>query len=183
MKNFAFIFLLFFVLTEVDSQRFFSKNASVRLYSNTPLEKIDGSNNASSTVMDIGTGNIEFATLINGFQFEKALMQEHFNENYMESGKFPKATFKGKLEDLSQITWNKNGTYKTNAIGKMTIHGVTRDIQVPVELIVKDQALQGMSKFKVKCEDYGIKIPSVVKDKIAKEIEITVNSNYQAMKK
>jgi polyisoprenoid-binding protein YceI len=110
-------------------------------------------------------------------------MEEHFNENYLESTKYPKSTFKGQIENPSAIQWTKPGTYKTQIKGKLTLHGVTKDISVPGEFTVSAAGIQGKSNFKVKCEDYGIKIPSLVRDKIAQEINISVNSNYQAFNK
>jgi polyisoprenoid-binding protein YceI len=114
-----------------------------------------------------------FQVPVKSFKFEKQLMQEHFNESYMESDKFPKAEFKGKMNatDLS-----KDGTYKTVVNGKLTIHGVTKDVQIPGTIIVKGAELTLNAKFNVATADYNIQIPSVAKGKIANQIEVTINS-------
>lgn len=183
MKTRNILFLsvatLLCVSFDLSAQKYFSKNATIQFNGGTSLEKIEGVSSTANTVVDAATGQIEFAVLINGFRFEKALMEEHFNENYMESTQYPKSTFKGQIENPSAIQWTKPGTYKAQIKGKLTLHGVTKDIVVPGEFIVGATGIQGKSSFKVKCEDYGIKIPALVRDKIAREIEITVNSNYQ----
>jgi len=182
------IFLLSMALNLIaffsaSGQKYFSKNATIQFNGGTSLEKIEGVSSTANTVVDAATGQIEFAVLVNGFRFEKALMEEHFNENYLESTKYPKSTFKGQIENPSAIQWTKPGSYKTQIKGKLTLHGVTKDISVPGEFTVSAAGIQGKSNFKVKCEDYGIKIPSLVRDKIAQEINISVNSNYQAFNK
>ena len=99
MRKFFFGFYIFFMVVNVISgQKYFTKTGHISFYSDTPLEKIEGHNKSSNCVLDVATGKLEVATLVKGFQFEKALMQEHFNENYMESDKFPKAVFKGQID-------------------------------------------------------------------------------------
>ncbi|MBK9271136.1 MAG: YceI family protein [Saprospiraceae bacterium] len=180
MQKLFFICLIGFFSLSLQAQKYFSKNASIRFYSDTPFEKIDAVNSTANTVLDISTGQIEFAVLVKGFQFEKALMEEHFNENYLESTKYPKSTFKGMIETPTSVNWSKPGSYKVNVKGKLSIHGVTKDVSIPSMFIISEDGITGKSKFKVVPGDYGIKIPSVVKDKIAQEIEISVEAKYQA---
>jgi polyisoprenoid-binding protein YceI len=106
-------------------------------------------------------------------------MQEHFNENYMETEKFPKSTFKGKIEDLSKVNFTKDGTYPVIITGEMTIHGVTKPFSCSGTLDVQAGKIVGKSSYKIIPEDYGIIIPSVVREKVAKEMEITVTMNYE----
>ena len=153
-------------------QKYFTKEGDISFYSEAPTEKIEAKNKRAAVVLDAETGAIEIALLIKSFQFEKALMQEHFNENYMESDKFPKATFKGKVED--DVDFMKDGSFITKVKGELTIHGVTKPIEADAKFNVQNGMIHGASSFIVACADYDIKIPSVVADNIAKEIEISI---------
>ncbi|MBK7230993.1 MAG: YceI family protein [Saprospiraceae bacterium] len=181
MKYLIAAYFALLIVSSLDAQKYFSKNASIRFYSDTPFEKIEGINSSASTVLDASTGQLEFAVLIKGFQFDKALLEEHFNENYMESSKFPKSTFKGMIENPSAVDWSKHGVKKVNVKGKLTIHGVTKEVTIPSEFVVGPEGIKAKSKFNVKPQDYDIKIPSVVRDKIANEIEVNIQSNYQLL--
>ncbi|HMW38250.1 MAG: YceI family protein [Saprospiraceae bacterium] len=164
----------------VNGQRFMSKNAYVKFYSYTPLEKIEAVNNTAACVIDVATGNVELSALNTSFQFKKALMQQHFNENYMESSKFPKARFKGKIIDMSKVSFDKPGTYKVDVAGELNMHGVSKPVTVPAVLTVKDNTtIMGEAKFNIKPVDYEVKIPSLVKDNIAKEIEVTCKAELK----
>ena len=140
-------------------------------------EKIEAVNNEVANILDATSGDMVFQVLIKSFKFERALMQEHFNENYMESDKFPKADFKGKIANLSDVNFTKDGTYNAKVSGKLTIHGVTNDVSVPGTVIVQGGAARLKAKFSVKLQDYKIDIPSVVADKIGKEASITLESD------
>ncbi|NOT37084.1 MAG: YceI family protein [Saprospiraceae bacterium] len=167
---------------QLQAQRYLSKNAYVKFFSATPLEKIEAVNNSAVCILDVSNGNLEFSALNTAFQFEKALMQQHFNENYMESTTYPKTKFKGQIQNSSTIDFTKAGTHKITVAGDMSMHGVTKNITVPANLIINANGkISGEAKFKVKPEDYGIKIPSLVKDNIAKEIEITVKLEMSKM--
>ena len=108
-------------------------------------------------------------------------MQEHFNENYMESDKYPKSTFKGKISDPANVKINENGTYKTTADGELTIHNVTKTVSIPVEIKVDGKEITANTKFKILPGDYDINIPELVRDKIAKEMEVTIDIPYTSM--
>lgn len=162
--------------------RFATRTGHITFHSSTPMENIEADNHKVSSVFDINTSAIEFAVLIKAFTFDKALMQEHFNENYMESNTYPKATFKGKVTGLPEGAAAKPGTYSVAATGDLTIHGVTKPVTVPGTITVNaDGTLKLTTKFNVKPEDHGIKIPGMVRDNIAKEIEVTVAMDYQRM--
>ncbi|MCB0600448.1 MAG: YceI family protein [Saprospiraceae bacterium] len=162
-------------------QKYFTKDGKVSFYSDAPMEKIEAHNTKAASVIDASSGQMEFAVLIKAFQFEKALMQEHFNENYMESSTYPKASFKGKLEDPGNVKMNQDGTYQTNVSGELTIHGVTKNVTTPATFTVKDGQVVGKATFTILIEDYGVKIPAVVKDKIAREVKIDIESQYLPM--
>lgn len=183
MKPIFFVLAsMVFCLSEIQAQKFFTKTAVVSFESKTPMENISATNKSGTCVLDAATGNVEFAVLIKGFQFEKALMQEHFNENYLESSKYPKAVFKGKLEGVNTSELTKTGKYKAKANGQLTLHGVTKPHSSDVMLEVKDGKIMSSSTFTITVADYDIKIPSLVKDNIAKVVQVSVTGNLEPLK-
>lgn len=162
------------------AQRYMTRTGKVSFFSGARLENIEAFNNEAAAVLDAKTGDMAFQVPVKSFKFEKALMQEHFNENYMESDKFPKAEFKGKITDISKVDFTKDGTYNVSSAGKMTIHGVTKDVSVPGTITVKGKEATLNSKFRIKAAEYGIKIPAAVVGKVAEVMEVTVNSNLKA---
>ncbi len=181
MNKTYFVALTLFILAlQLNAQKVFTKEAKVSFFSKAPLETIEAQNNSGVSVINLADGQIEFSVLIKAFQFEKALMQEHFNENYLESGKFPKAVFKGQLSG-APINSTKDGATTAKAKGQLTIHGVTKDIIADVTLNVKGGALSGTTTFTIAVADYNIAIPGLVKDKIAKNVDVTVKANYQPL--
>jgi polyisoprenoid-binding protein YceI len=137
-----------------------------------------------TSVFDSKTGKIEFSMLIRSFEFAKALMEEHFNENYMESEKYPKSTFKGEITDMKNLDLKKDGTYDVKVEGKLTIHNVTKDIKETAKFTVKDGKISAKCDFKVKLKDYGIEDPTMIGKKIAEEITVKISvSEYQILKK
>ena len=181
LKMSFFMFMLSATFSVFGQGKYFTREGNVQFKSEATMEKIEAKNNKVSSAVDSKTGKVEFAVLIKSFHFEKALMQEHFNENYMESDKFPKATFAGTITNLSDINFGKDGSYKATVKGKMTIHGVTKDVSSTGTIKVSKGAINVTNSFKILLADYGIEIPSVLKDKISKEVEVAVNSDYKAM--
>jgi hypothetical protein len=154
-------------------QLYSTRAGFVGFYSKTALEDIRGENNQVYAIVDAGKKNLAFAALLKGFIFPKELMQEHFNENYVESDKYPKATFSGAY--TGEVTLDKDGLYKVTVKGNLTLHNVTKPIETSATLEVKTGHLIGVADFKVKPEDFNISIPAVVRDKVDKEIEVKVN--------
>lgn len=161
--------------------RYFTKTAKITFFSEAPLEDIQAINKTASAVLDSKTGAIQFSVLMKGFEFEKAMMQEHFNENYVESDKFPKAEFKGTVLNNSEIDYAKPGIYKANVKGQLTIHGVTKDIEANGNIVVNADHLKAESVFNVLLADYNIKVPAIVKDNIAKKIKVTVDAKLETL--
>ena len=182
-RTFFYLMVLMLIATNADAQKYFTRTGKVAFFSEAPLEKIEAHNNQATSVMDITTGRMEFAILIKGFHFEKALMQEHFNENYLESDQFPKATFKGNITNIDAVDFTSDGEYAVNVKGDLTIHGVTKSIEAPGKIIIKEGQISGESSFEVKVADYNIEIPSIVKDNIAKMVLIDIKVNYEELKK
>ena len=177
------LIVLVFALSNLEAQKYFTREGKVSFFSNAPMEKIEAHNNSATGIVDFETGKMEFAVLIKAFQFEKALMQEHFNENYMESGKFPKATFKGEITNKNEVNFVKAGTYKVKVKGDMTIHGVTKPMEATGTLSIKEGSVALASEFEITVADYGIQIPAVVKDNIAKIVKVNLAMNCEPFNK
>lgn len=182
MKKVILLAVILAIANLASAQRYFSKTAHVHFYSHTSAEDIKADNYKSEIVIDKATGAIQFSSLIKSFEFEKALMQEHFNENYMESDKFPKATFAGK-GDFSKVDFSKDGTYTVPVAGKLTMHGVTKDISTNATFKVSGGKINGETKFFVNPKDYNVTIPDLVKGQISDKIEVTVKANLQPLTK
>ena len=106
-------------------------------------------------------------------------MEEDFNENYMESDKYPRSTFKGNIANINEIDFSKDGTWQANVNGDLMIHGVTKNITTTGTIIIKDGKISATASFKILLKDYHIKIPSIVSNKISENIEIKINCNYE----
>jgi hypothetical protein len=174
MNKKIILFLLLFAGIHLAgySQLYSTRTGFIGFYSKTALEDIKGENNQVYAVIDAGKKNLAFALLLKGFIFPKELMQEHFNENYVESDKYPKASFSGAF--TGDLPLNKDGVYKVVVKGNLTLHNVTRPIETSATLEVKDGRILGTAEFKLRPEDFNISIPSVVRDKIDKEIAVKV---------
>lgn len=168
------------VSMNIHAQKLMTRTGKVSFFSSTPVENIEAFNNDVSGILNTQNGELVFVVPIKSFKFEKQLMQEHFNESYMESDKYPKSEFKGKIATISDIGFSKEGSYPAEATGKLTIHGVTKDVTIPGTVTVKNGKTILASKFQIKTADYNIQIPSLAAGKIAKEIEVTVNSILEA---
>lgn len=179
---FGLVFLLSALLADAQNI-YMTKTGKVSFSSRTNSpEKVAADNNEVSSVFNAQTGEMVFAILIKSFHFESALMEEHFNENYVESSKYPKSTFKGKILNLSAVNFLKDGSYPVNAEGDLTFHGITKKVTSSGSLVIKGGRINAFSKFRVKLRDFNISIPSLVADKISEEIDISVDCNYEAKK-
>jgi hypothetical protein len=178
MKRIVFLFAVSFFFLAANGQKLMTKNGYIGFFSHTPVEDIKGDNNQVAAVLDISTGDMVFQVLIKSFHFEKALMEEHFNENYMESDKFPKSTFRGKITNLSSVDFSKPGKYDVTVEGDLNMHDVTNKVSVKGTVEVVQGGVNASSKFNIVPEDYKISIPGVVRDHVAKNLEVTVTIKY-----
>jgi len=185
MKNTAIILMLMAIFStgSLQAQKYITKNGKISFFSDAPMEKIEAHNNQVNAALDLATGDLVFKVLMKSFEFEKALMQEHFNENYVESDKFPNATFAGKIINIADLSLPEDGTYEAIIHGKLTIHGVTKDIQESGELKVSGSKISGKTKFSILLADYDIKIPNTVVNNISETIEITVDVDLEELNK
>jgi len=178
MKRSFLLFFFLIIVLSVNAQRYMTKNGYIGFFSHTPMEDIQGDNNQVAGILDSSTGEIVFQALIRSFHFDRALLEEHFNENYLESDKFPKSSFKGKITNLSTVDFSKNGTYVVTVDGDLTIHDVTNKISTKGTVEIVTGGINASSKFDIVPEDYKISIPGVVRDKISKTMEVTVTMKY-----
>ena len=167
--------LIIAVFLTVNAQMFITKNGKISFYSDGSLEKIEAYNSQVNSAINTTTGQFVFKVLMKSFTFEKALMQEHFNENYVESDKFPNATFKGYVTNLNDVDFNVLGTYDAIIEGDLTIHGIKNKVKESGIFEIKESGIIGNATFFIKLADYDISIPGAVNGKIAEDIEISVN--------
>jgi len=170
--------ILIAVSFSANAQKYYTKNGNISFFSKASLENIQADNNQVMSVLNTQTGDMQFSVLIKSFHFEKALMEEHFNENYLESDKFPKATFKGVISDVSKISFTTDGMYNVSVTGDLTLHGVTKKITSTGTITVKGGKISADSKFNIKLADYNVSIPKLVKDNIAESVEVKVVALY-----
>jgi len=156
------------------AQKVVSIKSKTTFFSTAPLEDIRAISTKGRSAINLSTGEIAFSISINSFEFERSLMQEHFNEKYMESEKFPKANFSGTIKN-----WEYGKSIDTVVtIGKLTIHGVTQDILARGSVEFEKKKLFITAKFNVKLQDFGIEVPSLMFQKIAETVEVTINYEY-----
>lgn len=177
------IILLSLVITGLKNKKetiYECSTAKIRLYSEAPIENIEATSTKGFSVYNPQSGEIQFNIPINSFKFRKSLMQEHFNENYMESDIYPFAKFKGKINQL--IDPEKDGEYAVSVVGELDVHGVKRQRTINGSIKIQKGEITINSKFDVLCKDHNIKIPKLVFRNIAESIQITVSANYNPLK-
>ena len=166
----------------IAQSKYFTKTGMISFYSKSPMENIQATNTKVVSVWDAATGQLEFAVLMKGFEFEKALMQEHFNENYVESDKYPKAVFKGAIENSKAVSLTSDNSSTVKVTGTLTMHGVTNPVATSAIITIKNGVVSASANFMITLADYKITIPSVVAEKISKTIAITVTiAAYEPM--
>lgn len=175
MKKITIVALLFLATNFAFCQKLITRKGVIKFEASMPaFEEIAASNTSVSSILDETSGDFVVLILLKAFKFKAPLMEEHFNENYVESSKFPKATFKGKIINFSA---SKLSTSKTvyDVEGDLTLHGVTKWIKAKVALLKNAGKVSLSSDFLIKPQDYNIEIPSLVKNKIAENIKVSVN--------
>lgn len=181
MKITYIILSLFFCSSISQAQgRYLTKQGHVSFFSNTPVEDIKAENNQVLSVLDSGNGKIVISILMKSFMFEKSLMQEHFNENYVESNQFPKTTFKGDIQDFGNL---KKGKHHVLIHGDLTIHGVTQKATIESVFVKSENKITLTGQFHIKILNFGIDIPSAVANNIAKDVAISFELNHKPYKK
>ncbi len=177
----AIVLLLIAFNTKIFAQIYMAKSCEISFSSVTPVENIAAVNKAVKPLLNTATGDLQMKIAMTAFVFEKPLMQEHFNENYVESEKFPNAFFKGKINE--KIDYTKDGEYKVTATGKFTIHGVEKERTIDGVITVKGQQVMLSSTFRIKFADYNIVIPSLQAAVIPEDTEVKINATLEPYKK
>ncbi|CAL2102778.1 YceI-like domain-containing protein [Tenacibaculum sp. 190130A14a] len=169
------ILILFLLCTQITfSQKFFTRTGVTAFKASVDaFEPVEAKNNSSTVILDVNSGKIATLLLIKAFRFRVALMQEHFNENYMDSDEFPKATFKGSIHDFNWENINSQKTYKISGI--LTIKGIEKPIETIGSIQKSNNQIVLKSTFSVSPADFNIKIPSIVRKKIANRIDIDIH--------
>ncbi len=176
MKIFlASIFILLSI--SIFAQKTYSTKTGQISFDASATVDIKAVNNQVDSKFIDNTGQMIFSLLIKSFKFANGLMEDHFNENYMESTKFPKADFKGYITNIASVNFSKNGTYSVNAEGTLTIHGVAKKISTPGTITVSNGKVTIKTLFKIKLKDFIT--GSYIGSQIAEEAAITVNCEYQ----
>jgi polyisoprenoid-binding protein YceI len=155
-------------------QKIVSNKSTVTFFSDGVIEDITATTSKTTGIIDLSKKEFAFSLPIREFEFEKSLMKEHFNEKYMESEKYPKATFLGTIQNFSDAA----ETQEVNAVGKLTIHGVSKDVEIPARMRKSGNGFLVNAKFMVKLADYDIEIPQLLFQNIAEEVEVTVDFNF-----
>lgn len=173
--KFKLVVSLLLIAFTCQSQVFVCKDGLIKFTSEAPLELIKAQSSKASGALDCSNKNVLFMINIDSFDgFNSSLQKEHFRENYMETTKFPTATFKGKI--IEDIDFSKNGTYNVRAKGLFTIHGVEKEKIVKVKVVVKEKTIEVETSFEVALEDHNINIPKVVNQKIASMIMVELKA-------
>lgn len=159
----------------IAQSKFFTRNGSISFFSKTPMENIEAVNKQSSAIYDTEKGEVAVSAQMKGFEFEKATMQEHFNENYVESDKFPSATFKGIIKDYDKSAFKAGEEKQVVIEGDLTMHGVTKHISTTARITWGTGKIDAATEFSVKVADFNIKIPGAVIDNIAESILVKVD--------
>lgn len=183
-KIFFSAVLCCFTLFSTAQDKFFTKTGKVQFDATTSKspEKVVGINKTAVAVLDKNSGAIQFSVLLKGFEFEQALMEEHFNENYVESHKYPKTEFRGIIVNNKSVNYQKDGSYPVKVKGKMSLHGVVLDHETDGTLSVKAGKIELKSNIELVLTDYKIDIPGLVADKLSKTAKISIYCLLEPLK-
>jgi polyisoprenoid-binding protein YceI len=171
-----FFFPLFFFCITTHAQKYTLEKSSVQFYSDATIEDIKANNFRTSSIFNIANGEVAFSIPIKEFEFDKDLMKEHFNEKYMESHHYPKSTFTGKFQGVKQDITEEQSVL---AVGKLTIHGVTKEVSIPGTLELRGNQIVARSKFVIHLADYKVEIPKLLWQNIAEDVEVSVEFIYK----
>ena len=184
-RFFFLLMLLASLITTTHAQsKYFTRTGTVIFDAEGKLddiEEIKAKNTSASCVLDAANGDMGWAVTMNKFAFANSLMQKHFNENYVESEKYPKAVFKGKINDISKVNFEKDGIYPVGVSGTMTLHGITKEVDVKGVITIEKGKVLVSSRFDIPLKDYKIDIPTVVFVKIAESANVTVSAALEIL--
>lgn len=181
MKKAFLLMIGFAMTTNIFAQIYIAKTCEIGFFSASPLENIEATNMAAKPLINTATNDVQIKIPNSGFVFPKPLMQEHFNENYMETEKFPNTIFKGKINE--KVDWTKDGENKVTVSGKLSMHGVEKDITIDGLVSIKGGEIKISTKFKIHIADYNIKVPSLYIQNIAEDVDVKLFAAMMPFKK
>ncbi|MFN0189125.1 MAG: YceI family protein [Bacteroidia bacterium] len=164
------------VQTVIAQKVFLATGAMAHFFSETPLENIEAKSQSMTSVLTTGSNKIQFNVPMRTFKFDKSLMEEHFNEKYVESEKYPKATFKGVINET--LDWSRDTVASVTATGTFELHGVTREITEKGTLKIVGEKINLVVVFDITLVDYKIRIPKVVTKNIAEVIRVNLECDF-----
>lgn len=177
--KFCVLALCMFLAIVAHSQDYLTRNGSITFFSHTPLEDIKATNNEVVSLLNTASGSLEFKIAIKSFHFSKQAMEDHFNNSdYMDSQKYPKAGFSGKITNLADVQFSKDGTYNVTVEGNLTIKDVTKPVTARGTISVKDGKVTAKAGFSVNRKAYNVIGESFTQKKLADEIQVTVDCVY-----
>lgn len=180
MKKLAFLAVAVMFSATAFAQSYATKTGHISFFSTSAMENIQADNYKVKSSIDAATGEISFEMLIKGFHFEKALMEEHFNEpEYLDSETYPKASFKGKLDPSTKVDFTKDGEYIARVTGELTMHGVTKTVQAGGKIIIKGGKPTVKADFQVVLKDFNISGKAVKSGVVSGSIKVTVDTSYE----
>src|ERR1035437_2687843 len=182
VKKIFLITILSFGCMILKAQIYMGKTCEISFFSKGPIEDIYAINKSSKPILNTATNDVAIKITIKGFEFDDKLMEEHFNEKYLESDTYPYAIFTGKINEKI-ADFKKDGTYKVTVTGKLTMHGVEREITIKAVATVKDEIIIFESKFFIALKDYKIEVPRLVAQNIAEQVEVTIKGTLAEYKK
>jgi polyisoprenoid-binding protein YceI len=182
MKTIFSLIVSFLISTLCLAQeKYMTRTGHISFLSDAPKEKIEAQNYQVSSILT-STGDIIFKVPIKSFEFKQALMQDHFNENYMESDKYPQASFKGKIMNMDKIDLKKDGRYVADVEGDVTMHGVTKKSSTKATLEIKGGKINATTTFPVTLKDFNITIPKMASEKLQETVAVKADLNYEPSK-
>ncbi|MGC6430505.1 MAG: YceI family protein [Jejuia sp.] len=177
MHKFIFVIIIAFLSGQRTSEKMIARQGNVSFFSYTPVENIKAENNQVLSIVDLENNKIAVSILMNAFVFEKALMREHFNESYIESDIYPKATFEGEILDFDP---NIEGVQTKMVKGNFSMHGSEKELEIKVKIERLNGVFTISGSFEAEVQDYNIKIPPLLKGNIAKIINVDFKFEYEA---
>jgi len=188
MKYFLVKYLILFLFvsassTYLQAQIYSAGDGHIWFFSQAPIENIEAHNHSVASALNTSNGILAFKVTMNRFEFEKNLMQKHFNENYLETEKYEYAVFKGQINDFNVSMLEGDSELNIVVSGSLTLHGITKNIEENAILIIKGDTIHGSTVFTIRLEDYKIKIPKAVIKNIAEEVDVHVEIDLTPQKK
>ena len=178
-KLFFTLITILFQAQLLIAQPLIDRAGKASFYSEAPLEDIEAVNETLLGAIDLDKGTLAVSMSIKGFHFDNSLMEEHFNENYLESDKYPKAQFSGKIKDFSNLDFSKAGSFEAVVEGLIEIHGVKKTLKTIVRFESSADRLLANTQFDIVVDDFDVDIPKLVIKNIAEVVEVKASFNFK----